>query len=317
MNKFLIFILFFIFAFTIAAETFIKCEINVTQGEILPVYIFSDKPLEKVQAQIKNNNKLYGLFKGFSYNISDSEDNCNIILFSSDSIPDQYEMELKWIEDDINYEKVINITVLPGIFKKEDISLTKTLTALRKDVSNQRKKETTAIIRLYKTFNKENCYLKEKFSYPLKIESVVTSFFGDRRNFIYNDGETSRSLHNGIDFAAPQGTPVYSCGSGRVVFAGNRIVTGNSVIIEHLPGLYSVYYHLKMVTVLYGENVLQGMKIGEVGSTGISTGSHLHWEIRNQFAATDPEQFIADSLIDKSKKLSNIKFSISDIDRGR
>ncbi len=74
--------------------------------------------------------------------------------------------------------------------------------------------------------------------------------------------------------------------------ATNRIVTGGTVVIEHLPAVYSLYYHLDTVDVAVNDIVEQGERIGTVGSTGLSTGPHLHWELRVSGVAVDPEQVI-------------------------
>ena len=76
-----------------------------------------------------------------------------------------------------------------------------------------------------------------------------TSGYGDRREYDYSDGTKGYSVHLGVDIASPTGTPVPACGRGRVVFAEPRILTGNTVVIEHLPGLFSVYYHMSSIAV--------------------------------------------------------------------
>ena len=74
--------------------------------------------------------------------------------------------------------------------------------------------------------------------------------------------------------------------------AENRITTGYSIVIEHLPGLYSLYYHLSEMKVQEGDYVKQGQLIGKSGSTGLATGPHLHWEIRLNGTAVRPEFFV-------------------------
>ena len=76
--------------------------------------------------------------------------------------------------------------------------------------------------------------------------------------------------------------------------AENRISTGYSIVIEHLPGLYSLYYHLSELKVEEGQMVKQGELIGKSGATGLATGPHLHWEIRLNGSAVVPEFFLND-----------------------
>jgi murein DD-endopeptidase MepM/ murein hydrolase activator NlpD len=125
-----------------------------------------------------------------------------------------------------------------------------------------------------------------------------TSFYGDRRTYAYSDGGSAGSIHNGVDLAAPTGTPIHAPGRGRVRMATNRIVTGGTIVIEHLPGVYSLYYHLDSVDVTVGETVETGAVIGTVGSTGLSTGPHLHWELRVAGVAVDPAFVVDDALLD-------------------
>jgi murein DD-endopeptidase MepM/ murein hydrolase activator NlpD len=133
-----------------------------------------------------------------------------------------------------------------------------------------------------------------------------TSFFGDRRVYRYVDGSADASIHAGIDFGVPRGTAVTACAAGKVVLARPRIVTGNSVVLEHLPGVYSIYYHLDKIRVSEGTLVSAGTILGESGSTGLATGPHLHWEIRVSGENADPDAFISRPILDKEAILSKI-----------
>jgi murein DD-endopeptidase MepM/ murein hydrolase activator NlpD len=122
----------------------------------------------------------------------------------------------------------------------------------------------------------------------------------------YAGGKSDTSIHAGVDYGVPQGTAVGACAPGRVVLAGSRIVTGNSIVIEHFPGVYSLYYHLDSIRVAEGAVVEAGAILGESGSTGLATGPHLHWEIRVAGENTDPDAFIARSVLDKEAILRMI-----------
>ena len=112
------------------------------------------------------------------------------------------------------------------------------------------------------------------FSWPHAGE--VTSPFGIRRT--YNDGQAS--YHGGIDISAEAGAPVAASSQGRVALAESLQVRGNAVILDHGLGVYSGYYHLSEILVREGQQVAQGEVIGRAGDTGLSTGVHLHWEMR-------------------------------------
>jgi murein DD-endopeptidase MepM/ murein hydrolase activator NlpD len=118
---------------------------------------------------------------------------------------------------------------------------------------------------------------------PLKRLSISTPFGAKR---IINGKR--RSIHWGTDFRAPKGTPVYAALSGKVVLAENLYFTGNTVVIDHGLGIHTLYAHLSEITVKEGQFVKAGQVIGKVGSTGRSTGPHLHFGIYVQGERADP-----------------------------
>ena len=115
--------------------------------------------------------------------------------------------------------------------------------------------------------------------------TMLSSPFGTRRN--YNDG-VYNGFHNGVDFRARPGTPVYAPARGRVAVAETQRVTGNTVWIDHGWGVYSGFAHLERWLVDVGRVVEAGDVIGAVGGTGAATGPHLHWEVRVHGVATAP-----------------------------
>lgn len=125
--------------------------------------------------------------------------------------------------------------------------------------------------------------------FQLPLVGEVTSTYGVRRS--YNGGPPSEH-HGGLDLANDEGLPVVATNAGRVVFAGPLKVRGNVVIIDHGWGLYSGYYHLSAVQAAAGEHVQTGDTIGLVGTTGFSTGPHLHWTIWAGGNSVDPVQLL-------------------------
>ena len=113
---------------------------------------------------------------------------------------------------------------------------------------------------------------------------VITSAFGYRTHPIYGD----RRLHAGIDLRGTTGTPIYAAAPGEVVFAGVRGGYGNCVIIDHGGGVATLYAHQSKLAVQVGDEVARGQVIGAVGSTGFSTGPHLHFEVRVRGVPADP-----------------------------
>ncbi|WP_324667870.1 M23 family metallopeptidase [Geochorda subterranea] len=122
------------------------------------------------------------------------------------------------------------------------------------------------------------------FVWPLDGARRITSEFGLMREV--NGRVTER--HSGLDLAAPAGTPVRAANAGRVVLAREHMVTGKTVILDHGWGLFTSYLHLSSMAVQEGQMVRKGQVIGQVGSTGFSTGPHLHWAAWVPRAFVDP-----------------------------
>jgi murein DD-endopeptidase MepM/ murein hydrolase activator NlpD len=97
-----------------------------------------------------------------------------------------------------------------------------------------------------------------------------------------------RSPHGGADFNSATGTPIKSPSAGRVVLAGDRYYTGNTVMIDHGLTLFSLFAHLSEIQVKVGDTVNAGDVVGKVGATGRVTGPHLHWSVRLNGARVDP-----------------------------
>ncbi len=122
-------------------------------------------------------------------------------------------------------------------------------------------------------------------AFLLPVGGRETSGFADARR--YAEGGPV-SYHNGLDMAAPTGTPVAATNDGVVLVAGPYPVKGGWVMLDHGFGLFSHYFHLSSVDVEVGQRVTRGDTIGQVGSTGLSTGPHLHWEMRLGLSPTNP-----------------------------
>jgi hypothetical protein len=196
------------------------------------------------------------------------------------------------------------ITIAGRDFASEEIPLDQGNTSLRTQPDPQKDAESA---RLWAVISRTGTEILAPAAFVPPVASTRrTSFFGDRRIYRYADGSTGTTIHGGVDFGVPRGTPVSACAPGRVVLAGPRIVTGNSVVIEHLPGVYSIYYHLDVIEVQEGTLVKAGTLLGASGSTGLSTGPHLHWEIRVSGENADPDAFIARAVLDKEAILDRL-----------
>ena len=133
------------------------------------------------------------------------------------------------------------------------------------------------------------------FIRPIGEEYPTTSPFGIRRS--YNGGPYS-SYHAGQDYGAAAGVPIVAPAAGVVALVKPLSVRGNAVILDHGRGIFTGYWHLSEFSVEEGQAVRAGDLIGLVGTTGLSTGAHLHWELRVYGIAVDPVQFINEQLLE-------------------
>ncbi|MGQ9681379.1 MAG: peptidoglycan DD-metalloendopeptidase family protein [Anaerolineae bacterium] len=180
-------------------------------------------------------------------------------------------------------QKTIRITA--RAFEVENIDLDETTTNLIADTETlQSEAQLVAHVVAGRTADR---LWQGPFLRPLQGE--ISSTYGLRRGY---NGQPPTDYHGGLDLAADAGTPVGAANAGRVVFSGPLKVRGNAVIIDHGWGLYTGYYHLSAVSVQEGDFVTAGQTIGLVGSTGFSTGDHLHWSVWAGGNLVDPETIL-------------------------
>ncbi len=116
------------------------------------------------------------------------------------------------------------------------------------------------------------------WSGPFRVPAtgVVSSIYGQGRS--YNGGPIT-SYHHGTDFIGGMGDPVVAAAAGLVAFAGELQIRGTAIVLDHGAGVFSAYHHLSSIAVVDGQLVAAGERIGAIGSTGLVTGPHLHWEV--------------------------------------
>lgn len=192
-------------------------------------------------------------------------------------------------------EKVFNLplTVNKKEFPSGEIILNKKMDRISADTSPEKVAQSKKLNDIINTVNRENIFNLRKFILPVTSKRRTTDF-AERIIYKYPAGKTSTTTHAGIDFGIPTGTQIVSDADGKVVLAENRISTGWTIVVEHLPGLYSMYYHLSQLKVKEGQMVKQGELLGLSGSTGFSTGPHLHWELRLNSVIVNPDFFLND-----------------------
>lgn len=176
-----------------------------------------------------------------------------------------------------------------GILEKyetelEDFTDTGTCVAeLYEKVVTKKTTSYSSAVQLGSATNSSGKKIELGFSLIRPTSGVITSRFGIR----------SRDNHKGIDIGASKGTSILAAASGTVVYAGyNSSGYGNHVIISHGNNVQTLYGHCSELLVSVGERVSQGELIARVGSTGISTGNHLHFEVRVNGVAQDPQNYV-------------------------
>jgi len=123
----------------------------------------------------------------------------------------------------------------------------------------------------------------------LPFQGAITSTFGHRENPF---GGSNVETHKGLDIKGPMGAPVKSMAKGEVIFAGSRGGFGNCIILKHGNGFETLYGHLSKIVVSVGDKIKIGQQIGNIGSTGRSTGPHLHYEVHRNGQQINPQSFL-------------------------
>ena len=201
--------------------------------------------------------------------------------------------------------EITTVEIVERAVVRAEIHLNGPMTDLRLSDAERKVRESAELWAILATISTDAVYHTGRFRPPL-MEGITSSPFAERRLFAYSDGGTDRSIHSGVDIAAEIGVPVYSVGNGVVVLAKERMLTGLTVVLEHLPGVYSLYYHLDELRLMAGEYIEIGAQIGTVGATGLVTGPHLHWEFRVGGVPVDPLVLLELNLLDKAMEFHKI-----------
>jgi murein DD-endopeptidase MepM/ murein hydrolase activator NlpD len=225
------------------------------------------------------------------------------------------QLELQMVEleqrDNEVYRSIFEATPIPDsarvkeILAKNEIRLIQSLsnTALTDNIRNQLNNLSLRMSFQGQSFAEITTMVKNKEKLLRAIPAIqpvsnknlkrVASGFGYRIDPLYKDSR----LHAGLDFSAPTGTPIYATADGEVQIAGfNTDGYGNKVVINHGYGFQTLYAHMVRVIANIGQSVKRGEVIGYVGSTGKSTGSHLHYEVIKRGTKVDPVYYFYNDL---------------------
>ncbi len=156
-------------------------------------------------------------------------------------------------------------------------------------------KESARIESLIKngTANSKEVYSGGKFTWPVPGYTRISSEYGNRAGFRLQDGSWSPAqFHTGIDIPAPTGTKVVAAEAGKIITAGYVSGYGYTIIIDHGSGVTTLYGHNSALVVKVGDRVTKGQQISKCGSTGNSTGPHVHFEVRKNGSHVNPHTYL-------------------------
>jgi murein DD-endopeptidase MepM/ murein hydrolase activator NlpD len=259
---------------------------------MLATYAYIDSPKERI---LKREIELYRLqtellgeqMEDANQKITDLQDkDANIYRAIFEADPIEFDSTLVKRKKEDQYKKLLeteNTTLLSELTLKMDLIVAKV------ELQNR-------------SFNQLSVLASRKKDFLASIPAIqpvanrnlrkMASGFGYRLHPIYK----TYKMHEGIDFTAPTGTPIYSTGNGKVVTAGPDRGYGNCVIVSHGFGYQTLYGHMYRIKTRVGQTVKRGELIGYVGNTGLSSGSHLHYEVIKNGRKINPINYFFNDL---------------------
>jgi len=222
------------------------------------------------------------LFKSFAFNEIIEGNTSGYIPVSYKMKPDKYNISYGVNDKTMN---AFTINILPREFSIQYLTVDKNVE------SNTRNDKAYEEFYKYYTSRRYKSSSNPDFekSFILPTKGRLSTEYGETR--YVNNSPTSYN-HSGLDIATPAGTPIYASNSGEVKLSMNLILTGNTVLVDHGNGFFTTYYHMQDRFVEEGDTVKTNEKIGTVGSTGFSTGPHLHFIISFYDQNLEPGYFI-------------------------
>jgi murein DD-endopeptidase MepM/ murein hydrolase activator NlpD len=245
------------------------------QGDVCLIRASGPASLNSIHVQFQGErfaiafNNETGVYEGF-------------IGIDMSTPPATYEIKVIGTDGDNRvYSSGLSLRVEKVDFGAQTLSLPPSVVDLDAKTLERVNREARKLEALFQTSQNERLW-KSVFVRP--VEGEISTGFGLTR--IINGRR--RSQHTGVDLRAEEGTSVLASNHGVVVLVDELFFSGKSVVLDHGWGLYSMYFHLSEALVKEGERVRAGAILGRVGSTGRSTGPHLHWGIRINGARVDP-----------------------------
>ncbi len=254
---------------------------STTQGSLLLAEISGVNPTEEIKAEWGDRNVPLWRETAASKTLH------ALLGVDLEKAPGSYEWKLSWTAAGGNPMVCsVPIVVRAGRFPTERLKVEKQFVQPDPEQMKRAEEDQKKMKVVYDTVTPEMLW-KGKFVLPLKGAETGGNF-GRRRVL---NGE-ARSPHAGVDFPAPAGTPVFAAQAGKVVIAEDLYYSGNTVVIDHGYGIYTLYAHLSEIDVKPGNAVEASAEIGKVGATGRVTGPHLHWGLTIDHARVNALQIV-------------------------
>lgn len=203
-----------------------------------------------------------------------------------ETAPRTYSAEAFALDHPVAMHASVSLRVVPGHFRTRKLTVDEAFVNPPPEAMERIARETAELNDLW-AHSATTKLWTGPFVRP--VPDPANSAFGTRS--ILNG--QPRSPHSGADFNSATGTPIKSPSAGRVVLAGDRYYTGNTVMIDHGLTLFSLFAHLSEIQVKVGDTVAAGEVVGKVGATGRVTGPHLHWSVRLNGTRVDPLSLLA------------------------
>jgi murein DD-endopeptidase MepM/ murein hydrolase activator NlpD len=279
---FLIFLFFLLTSTAASADNLLRPEIlpkTAKQGEVCLIRVAGQKKLKTLEGEFQRIKIPMSLNPaGKTYE--------GLLAVDLDTKPARYQVEVRGADQGgKSLSGASSLEVKKVSFKTQTLSLPSSMVDLDPKTLERVNGESKRVEALFQRTRKEKLW-KGRFLQP--VQGEISTPFGLRR--VIN--RQNKSPHTGVDLRAEEGTPVLASNSGSVILVDDLFFSGKSVILDHGQGTYSMYFHLSEILVREGEKISRGDVLGQVGSTGRSTGPHLHWGVRVQGARVDPFSLI-------------------------
>ena len=237
-------------------------------------------PISAVKIEFKE--RVYPVFR---HPVNSTEYRFSLIAIPYRQVPGPAELTLNWTNAAGNHFHRVPFKIVAGKYRTDVLKVDPGRVNPSKKNIKRARKEARKVKQVYASGSIDGLWYGE---FQLPMDSKITSAFGNQRLF---NGEL-KSYHNGVDFRAPVGTPVFASNSGVVRMAENLFYSGKVIILDHGNSIFTIYAHLSKIEVKTGRQIEKGQKLGLTGATGRVSGPHLHWGVKVNGTAVDPIRFV-------------------------